>query len=184
MSKKGRLSLVEKYAIQQMLHDNMTTEEIASILNRSQKSVQNYIDGELDQIHEHIAKAKMQEVSSDSVNTELQTNIGESDIEKAYRQLVHAGLLEKDADWVIAKTIKDFNESERQIINADHLFSECVKRMKAGHFMQKRTLGGNKGVAIMSGAASARTDDSLKGQKRQSRSTRGCIFNPNTGELS
>jgi hypothetical protein len=54
-----KLSNTEKYAIQGMLHDKKTTKEIAILLKRSEKSISQYITGELDKIHETIAKVEI-----------------------------------------------------------------------------------------------------------------------------
>lgn len=55
----AKLSQKEKYIIQGMLHVKKTSADIAKELNRTEKSVQTYIDGELTKIHETIAKIEM-----------------------------------------------------------------------------------------------------------------------------
>ena len=55
----SRLSQIEKYIIQGMLHSGKTREEICELTSRTPKCIDNYIDGELDKIHSTIAKIEM-----------------------------------------------------------------------------------------------------------------------------
>ncbi len=52
---RGRLSNTEKYAIQGMLHDKKSINEIAQNLGRTENTIQNYVERELDSIHNTIA---------------------------------------------------------------------------------------------------------------------------------
>lgn len=70
MAKKGKLSLTEKYAIQGMLHKNMTVENIASSLDRTESSVQKYIDNELETVVETVAKSKVEQAENKKVKKE------------------------------------------------------------------------------------------------------------------
>ena len=47
MTKKGPLSLVEKAAIQGLLSQQKSSEEIAETLDRTSKVIDKYIDGEI-----------------------------------------------------------------------------------------------------------------------------------------
>ncbi len=58
---KGRLTTNEKYIIQGMKHEGKSVEDIASQLGRTEKSVQKYLDGELDKLHSQVAINKMNE---------------------------------------------------------------------------------------------------------------------------
>ncbi len=58
--KTGRLSIQEKYVIQGMIAANKTVDEISQELDRTEKTVQNYIDKELNNICETVAKTKVQ----------------------------------------------------------------------------------------------------------------------------
>lgn len=64
MSKKGKLTTIEKYAIQHLKNENKTIEEICDAVDRPMHVVQKYIEGELEQIQENIAKAQTQQVVS------------------------------------------------------------------------------------------------------------------------
>jgi len=52
----ARLTNTEKYAIQGMLHNKKTVEEISKQIDRPIHIIQKYVDGELNKIHETIAK--------------------------------------------------------------------------------------------------------------------------------
>ena len=58
----AKLSQIEKYTIQGALHSGKTPNEIAKLLNRTEKCVQNYVDGELDKIHTTIAKVQTSQI--------------------------------------------------------------------------------------------------------------------------
>jgi hypothetical protein len=220
MTKRGRLNNTEKYAIQGMIAQDISVEDIASQLDRSEKSVKNYIDGELDDVVSHIVQARM-EAFENAADIEAETPISnpkrrrftdldEGEIQKAkpeepsseleehvshtippefqkaaYDKLLNAGLIENDARRVVRAAVAAAEKSGLAIRNGDHLFTECVKRMRAGQFMQKRTTGGNQGVAVMTGNASARLDEAQKNNagRIHSRSARGNVFNPSTGEV-
>jgi hypothetical protein len=55
----GKLSQIEKYAIQGALHEKISPEEIAKTLKRSVSCINNYINGELNRIHETIANIEV-----------------------------------------------------------------------------------------------------------------------------
>lgn len=62
---KNTLTQQDKYIIQGMLHDNYEVKDIASALNRKSKTVQNYIETELDQLHGTIAKVQLEQFKQD-----------------------------------------------------------------------------------------------------------------------
>ena len=70
----GKLTITEKYIIQGMLHSKKSLEEIAVALKRPEKTVQNYIDKELDELYNTIVKVQM---ATDKVFEELQEDIPE-----------------------------------------------------------------------------------------------------------
>jgi len=55
------LSTNEKYIIQGRLHANEDVQTIAKAINRHVKTVQSYIDGELNKIHETVAEIQLQQ---------------------------------------------------------------------------------------------------------------------------
>ena len=62
---KGRLSLTEKYTIQGMVHNSKNIEEIATTLDRTEKCITNYVEGELKKLQETVIKANMKETKVD-----------------------------------------------------------------------------------------------------------------------
>lgn len=56
---QGRLTRTEKYTVQGMLHSKKSIEEISELTGRSLKCLENYINGELDELHGTIAKAQL-----------------------------------------------------------------------------------------------------------------------------
>lgn len=63
--KRGRLSLKEKYAIQGMLHDKKSEEDIAKVINRNTSVVTKYINTELTTLQDAIARSQTQEVEQE-----------------------------------------------------------------------------------------------------------------------
>lgn len=56
----AKLTVSEKYSIQGMLHAQKTVEEIAKVLNRPEKTIQNYIDRDLEELYNTIVKVQME----------------------------------------------------------------------------------------------------------------------------
>jgi len=55
----AKLSTTDKYAIQGMLHAQKTVEEISKALHRPEKTIQNYIDRDLEELYNTIVKVQM-----------------------------------------------------------------------------------------------------------------------------
>lgn len=216
MAKTGKLSNVEKFAIQGALSDGKSSEEIAKVLDRTPKAVNKYIDGELDAIHNTVVSVAIEtgkEPETLEPLVEFEPVVDDSrrfavamkdDVAKAYpeqetiraediadqkiivgtyRKLRQAGLTENDSNRVIHSALTWGAKNGQEYKDSDVFFTACIKRMNAGHFITKVTEGGAEGVAIMSGAASTRMDEARKtSSKPISRSARGAVFNPNTGE--
>lgn len=212
MVKKGRLNNTEKYAIQGMLAQDVDIDSICSELDRSERVVRNYVEGELTDILGTIDKSRRQaeknkpktekksrrrfsDIDEDEIHRiqediEDETVVPEVKIDprvrrEAYSQLVQAGLTERDAGRIIDAAVEACEKAGRNIPNSKILFTECIKRMNAGHFITKKTQGGKEGVAVMSSAASQRMDEAYKQHSKQrvTRSGRGNVFDPSTGEI-
>jgi DNA-binding NarL/FixJ family response regulator len=63
MAKAGRLTTQDKYIIQGMRHEGKSVEEISEFLDRTEKAVTNYLEGELDKIHSVVANNQLNENS-------------------------------------------------------------------------------------------------------------------------
>ena len=80
MAKTGRLTTQDKYIIQGMRHEGKSVEDIASFLDRSEKSVNNYLSGELDKIHDNVALKQLNDSQPDVprlTSKELMINVTE-----------------------------------------------------------------------------------------------------------
>lgn len=209
MVKKGRLDNVEKYAIQGMAGQDMSIEEMANKLDRSERVITNYINGELTELLGTIDRVRNQKAKSetkkrkryaelekneihriredieDETNQAPQRSIDPRIEKEVYHQLVQSGLGERDAERLVKTVVKICEQKGIHIPNAKTLFTNCIRRMNAGHFITKKTTGrGESGVAVMSSAASQRLDEARKrNTKPISRSARGNMYNPSTGEI-
>jgi len=59
---RNPLSQQDKYVVQGMVSDGYDVKDIASSIGRKTKTVENYIDNELDKIHDTIAKVQTEKV--------------------------------------------------------------------------------------------------------------------------
>ena len=86
------------------------------------------------------------------------------------------------ADFIIPPAA--LQQVQRLFKTEEKLYSACISRMSAGHFIQKRTESGSEGVAIMSQAASQRMDEAKKSYNTEgvSRAARGNVYNPSRDE--
>lgn len=218
MAKTGKLSNVEKMAIQGGLSGGQSVEKIAKTLDRTLKSVNKYVEGELDEIHSTIASVALQtseepkkaleplveyepvveknrrfavaqqediaKVHPDQETVQA-TDIASQDIiVLTYRKLRQAGLTDNDSNRIIHSALTWGAKNGQKYKDSELFYTACIKRMSAGHFITKVTEGGKEGVAIMSGAASARMDEARKtGKKHMSRSARGAVYSSKTGEM-
>ena len=65
MTKKGRLSLVEKAAIQTFIGKGDSIQKTAKTLDRTVAVVKRYVESELDDLHSVIVKAQLEAVKAD-----------------------------------------------------------------------------------------------------------------------
>ena len=175
----ARLSNTEKYAIQGMIHGGLEAKDIAKQLNRTEKVVQNYIDNELSTIQDHVVNAQIEQ-ANDPV-------LDESWIGKVKKRLTvdRSNISETDIISLINKSIKIARDRNQVFDSEDSLYKACIANMRAGQYINKRTYGKrDSGVAIMNQVASQRMDEAKKSYgKAPSRSARGNVYNPSTGEI-
>lgn len=164
--KTGKLSKVEQLAIVGALSDNMTIEEIAKSLDRSEKIVSTYA--------KKVKKEKQEKQKQEEVKSEEEQIQPSNDplFAAVRKRLISSGLTHTDADRILDKFVG------RRFKTEDQLFVACIKSMKAGDFMQKKSQGGREGIAIMNGGVSARLDEAKKLGPKHSRHVRGNIFKP------
>ena len=60
----AKLSQLNKYTIQGMLSSGKTVRDISTTLDITEKTVQKYVDGELDKIHSTIAKVQIEQAET------------------------------------------------------------------------------------------------------------------------
>jgi predicted transcriptional regulator len=58
---KGRLSQNERFLIQGAIHNKKTPAEIAELINRTEKCVENYINGELSKLQDTIVNVQLEQ---------------------------------------------------------------------------------------------------------------------------
>lgn len=192
----GKLTNVDKMAIQGGVQKGMSATEIAKALGRPEKTVQGYIDGELDDILNTITKARIERGEEDEraeVDFEAESEEGEEEEERevapqsmrreVHRMLKQAGLIDSDIAGLIKKAVNKATTQGVTFDDSNALFKACVSNMRAGQFFTKKTQNGRDGVAIMNSAVSAKMDDARKRRKKKGRMSRGSIYNPRTGKV-
>lgn len=216
---KGQLTLTEKYAVQGMLADGKSIDEINTQLNRTGgKAVQNYIVGQLDDILNTVTQVKLDraldgddkafnDIKSSPSQSEVSENsetgnkeISSKEVVKrkltqdkqpvaipddiadgAKRLLRGAGLKKSQISDVVERTHKRLN---RCPANSQEFYTLCMQTLNANDMMVSEAEGGREGVKIMTPAASAALDEVAKRYRKTgvSRSARGNMFNPKTGD--
>ena len=175
--KKGRLSQTEKYAIQAMLHDEKTPDEISGELNRSTVIVNKYIDTELKNILETIKSVRANEEIKTS-NEKIKQTLIDAITEKIIR--------ENKLDEGLARGAATQSVSENpDEVDLYELTKKASRTLPAHHFIQNTSMGGRKGITIMTQTASEVADanrqknlDSLN----LNHAIDGSLYNAKTGE--
>lgn len=173
---KGKLTTNEKYTIQGMLHDKKSVDEIATALGRTQKTVQNYIDGELDRLLDTVAKTKTPAVDEDdnvpeNVVKKSVVTISAEMYKEALTKLKINGFTPEESKKLLDRIVKTL---EVEPASAHQLYVMAVtSKIREGNFI-KNTSGGRDGVVIMTKEAS---EDGEKQQPTKSRTARGNVFN-------
>lgn len=180
--KKGRISLLEKAAIQFGLQDGKTVSEIAKELDRSESVVNKTID-EYDELLNFIVKAKMEDVeepsdgknrysSSDVIfkyaefNNKYKVVTHETIFISVLKKLEYEGMSKNDISKILNKALSKALKNNVKLQTEQALYGACIKEMRAGDFIIKKTSGGNTGVAVMTGEASTRKDKPVTAKKK------------------
>lgn len=168
--KTGKLSKVEQLAINGGLSNNMSVEDIAKSLDRSEAIINRYIKKIEKERKQEAKKQAEEKVESNNDNSEFNDKL----FSAVRKRLINSGLTNLDADKILGKLLGKTFETE------DQLFAACIRNMKAGDFFTKKSQGGREGIAIMNGGVSARLDEAKKAGPKHSRHVRGNIFKPKT----
>ncbi len=175
---KSRLTTQEKYTIQGMVADSKTHKEIASLLGRREKTVQKYVEGELDKIHATVAKVAIDNTTPIDKNVSIRPKA--TSVEQLISDAVHMvkqnGLDKEDAQDLVDTAMIIATENERVFKTSKQLADAAMRRLSVKHLMGRKAEGGRKGIAVMSKAASERGDGSTGKTATGSRNTRGAIY--------
>lgn len=229
---KGKLTQVEKYAIQGMLSDGKNVAEIEETLGRSGGvSVKNYIVTELDDLISNIVEVRLARVAGgepedevfDDINDEPDVDEGDEEAAEAeperssrgnkvisskdllrkkleienapikvdeavaketIEKLRGVGMKTSKANDLFNRAVKQLNRSPR---DATEMFNFCLRQLNMLDHMVTTTDNPRTpepAVAVMTGAASARSDAPNRTTKPQSsRTARGNIFRPKSGDF-
>lgn len=171
-AKKGKISLEEKYIAQGMLSKGKTLEDIEKFLGREGNvSLKVYIEKELDKLQDTVVSARL------DVKQQL---IDSGTLKRIEHQLVKMGIHAQDAARILITVTEELTE----VPTEEELHALAIKSIKAGAYMGKQ--GRYKVEAtVMSKVASERADFAREqgSSKVVSRSARGNIYNPSTGEI-
>lgn len=177
--KSGKLSMAEKYEIQGRLHESRkagkpdleAVKEIADSMDRRETLVTKYVEEELDGIQETVVKVQEEKVKPI-------IKIPQDMFNDVVAKIEAQGLTKPDAKELAQKSVKKIAKFPTTV---DAIFSLAMKGIKAKHVMGKRTAGGNRGVSVMTPAASARIDETDRSST--SRSARGNIYVPSEDKI-
>ena len=176
---KGKLNNVEKYAIQSMLHQKKPLAEIQKELDRpNSRAVKNYVEIELDKLHETVAKVKTPLID------ENRAKVSEDIYTETVHRLKGSGMSEEDSTHLLEATIDKLNYDPD---NAQQLYTLCVQNSinLTNKLMVTKTAGGESGVAAMSSGASERSDEAAKEVRAtaKSRTSKGNIWKPKQNKM-
>jgi len=200
MNRKGRLTNVDKYTIQGMVADEKSPEEISKALGRKPETIQKYIDTELRDVQETVAYAQMQALKKELADRDAEIAELKEQVPKklpkgeiaaaAIRELRKRGYPKADAEKLV---IAAWESAEKKFDEVDKLVEAALaKPMDARDLMHMRTMvKGDKGVAVMTEAASARGDNLLDRYPQDSvaegvvaRTSKPAIYHPDQGKMS
>ena len=149
---KAKLNNMEKYAIQGMLHEKKNIKDIATELSCKEEVVQQYVDTELNRLHEMTVKNEIKK--SNEKRQKLK------DMKQAvYDRMGAANTAPSTAERLVKKALKKHPNPP----NSDMLYNWAMAELSARDLMISRTSEQKReGVSIMTEAASSRGDELLK----------------------
>lgn len=159
MARGKPITVAERHAIRSMLEDKLPISKIATLIKRSESLVRKYVQTEL--------QNTMEFMDADS------PLISEATEKLLYKRLSEAGMKEFDVASSINHCKKKLKEPVG-IEQIDALVSYCINHKTPKELMITSTEGRNKGVAVMTQAASQRIEDEKA--HRSSRIDDSCIF--------
>lgn len=151
-----QLTDIEKLAIEKLIDTGSTIDVITKKLNRSSfsKAVQNHIDA--------YQKNNNEVFDTDNTNTPKEI------YDQAINRIVKGGLPAHMADSMVQKAISRFKKEGKKIETAEQLKDDALAHISAGDLIAFTSDSGDRGVAIMTEAATQRADDSRKMTRQSS----------------
>ena len=191
-TRKGKLTNFEKYAIQGMVAQKKDVDWIAKQVQRSPKVVQNYIDKELDDIHDTIATVQL---AKDNAKQELEQEVEEdtkqqvaeleAELKKAHDKLESAVNPQELTRLHAAITRLQEALPDDSPLKPEHM-KETKKAKELMRLKRKNKYGEEVNVgAVMNEGASQRGDELGKKARRGevSRVTAGNIYRISDGKI-
>ncbi len=149
-----------------------------------------YVQEQVDAVKERSDSGNKVISSKELIQSKLEQKVlvpldGEM-IKEAMILLRGAGLQDDDAQDLLRRTHKKLN---RPPVSSQELYVCCIGTLNAADHMVRKTASGKKGVAIMTPVAANvlnEVQDKIRDQVKGgvSRSARGNMYNPKTGEIS
>lgn len=194
----GKLTVTDKYKIQNGVLDGKTAEELSTELRKSLDAVTEFLDefkskldktsetvtedvgdsvDEITRLKEEIevlksAQAETQESEPEPEKIDVQLN--EDVIIEVLHKLRLNNVKKEDAQaalsWVTSKLAGRIDDPAQ-------LAALCMQAMNVQNSMIRQAAGGQEGVAVMTSTASQIIEEKAK-VGRSIKSDRGCIFNP------
>lgn len=185
-----KLSLTEKYAIQGMIHEGKDLDDIAKSLKRRRTTVEEYVNGELEELVNNVVRARQQAAMADLEDE------NEDEVPQPQEIVIPATLYKEALNFMRkngfsdtdGKELLDNAVAQLTYIPADarELYNVAITKKGFGLQMVTKTAGGKEGVAIMTPAGSERGDIAHKeyaDRKPTSRSARGNVWKPKQGRM-
>lgn len=173
-AKTSKLTQSEKYQIQGMMHNNISIEDIAESLNRTDTVIRNYIDGELEDLYNTVARVQANRTVD--LNEDGIAGTPQVVIDKAKKALIERGIKSEDAAELVRRACIQYQE--KPFTGSGSLIHVALQQVNTKDLMITKTSAqGRKGVAVMTKEASERADSRRKNMKKLgSRVTRGNIY--------
>lgn len=178
---KGKLNNTEKFVIKGMLTEQKSVEDIAKELGRRVSTVTKYVTEELPAVLDHIVSARLQAAKTTTDEMEdFEAEIDEETLITTIHKLKKAGLDTTDAKEMVTRVLRklDFNPD-----NATQLYALCLRNLNTKDLMVTKAAGGRDGVAVMTQAASEKSDASKNKSTKSSRKMHNKIWQPKEGKM-
>ncbi len=154
-----------------MLRDGHEVKDIASTISRKTKTVQDYVDNELDALHGTIINSKIDQATRAAQETQKTPEIPETAAEQVER-------IERARKEDLKKELNEILKDHGVEIDPPKEEPKSHRQPKNQQFLNK-TAGGKKVISLNNAAASAVSDFYVGHYPKQelSRTARGNVYN-------